>query len=161
MSQRRKKGPGLARDRAAKRERSAKPQCSQAAGGGKNLSAADVDAVPPEAGDSELKKRTVWAGILLIIYAAAGTWGHFDFSAASQQQPPSRQEPPFRCFRDRPFYAVRSRRSSCSGRTSHDCNGHGWRLSRRSRCGFRGRRLICFNPQLAAITRIRQKGATM
>ncbi len=79
MSQRRKKGPGLARDGAAKRERPARPRSSQAAGGGKNISTPDVDAAH-EAGDSEFKKKAVWAGILLIIYAAAGTWGHFDFS---------------------------------------------------------------------------------
>ena len=79
MSQRRKKGSGLARDRAAKREHPAKTRSSQAAAGTENILAAEVSAAL-EASGSSFKRKAFWAGVLLIIYAAAGTWGHFDFS---------------------------------------------------------------------------------
>ena len=79
MSQRRKKGSGLARDRAAKRERPAKPRYSQVAAGTKNILAVEVSSAP-EASDSSFKTKAVWAGILLIIYGVVGTWGYFDFS---------------------------------------------------------------------------------
>ena len=79
MRQRRKKGHGPAGDRAAKRERPAKTPPSQAPVGSREAAAAD-SATPPEASASSFKKKAVWAGILLFIYAAAGTWGHFDFS---------------------------------------------------------------------------------
>ena len=70
MRQRRKSGPVPSADRAAKSERPAKSPPNPATGNPKDVAAAD----------QKITKKTAWAGILLIIYAAAGTWGHFDFS---------------------------------------------------------------------------------